>query len=79
MKYNMLTVLRNEFFIRIFNLLLLPDYDTNKTVQCVSSYIYDEQRQRSLQHFITFENLVTKDKTVILPSGKFKSIDLFPY
>jgi len=46
-------------------------YDTNKTVQCVSSFIYDHKRQRSLQHYISFYNLNSKDKTVILPSGSY--------
>lgn len=46
-------------------------YDTNKTVGCVSSYIYDQSRQRSLQHYIKFFNLTSEYKTVILPSGSY--------
>merc|ERR1711899_582400 len=46
-------------------------YDTNKTVGCVSSYVYDESRQRSLQHYIKFYNLTAEYKTVILPSGSY--------
>lgn len=46
-------------------------YDTEKTVVCKSRYIYDESRQRSLQHFIEFEELPDKDKSVGLPSGTY--------
>jgi len=46
-------------------------YDTNKTVKCSSTYVYDESRQRSLQHFIEFENLHEKDMSVVLPSGAY--------
>ena len=48
-----------------------PDYDTNKTVKCSSEYVYDESRQRSLQHFIEFEPLADKDLSVVLPSGAY--------
>ena len=47
------------------------DYDTNKTVKCSSEYVYDESRQRSLQHFIEFEPLPEKDLSVVLPSGAY--------
>jgi len=46
-------------------------YDTNKTVKCSSTYVYDESRQRSLQHFIEFESLPEKDLSVVLPSGAY--------
>jgi len=46
-------------------------YDTNKTVKCSSEYVYDESRQRSLQHFIEFEPLPEKDTSVVLPSGAY--------
>ena len=61
-------------FLFSFILLLLcyfPDYDTNKTVKCSSEYVYDESRQRSLQHFIEFEPLADKDLSVVLPSGAY--------
>ena len=47
-----------------------PDYDTNKTVQCSSAFVYDKSRQRSLQHFIEFEELPEKNQNIVLPSGK---------
>lgn len=46
-------------------------YDTNKTVKCSSQYVYDEKRQRSLQHYIEFEDLPENDKSVVLPSGAY--------
>jgi len=46
-------------------------YDTKKTVQCSSQYVYDKSRQRSLQHFIKFEPLREEHKTVVLPSGRY--------
>ena len=49
----------------------ISDYDTNKTVKCSSEYVYDESRQRSLQHFIEFEPLPEKDTSVVLPSGAY--------
>ena len=51
--------------------IFFPDYDTEKTVVCSSRYIYDESRQRSLQHFIEFEELPEKDKSIGLPSGTY--------
>ena len=45
------------------------DYDTNETVTCQSFFLYDEERQRSLQHYIQIANLPTSYKRVILPSG----------
>ncbi len=51
------------------NIIYFADYDTNKTVKCSSQYVYDESRQRSLQHFIEFEELPERDKSVVLPSG----------
>lgn len=55
----------------IFLVILILDYDTNKTVKCSSQYVYDESRQRSLQHFIEFEPLPDKDLSVVLPSGAY--------
>ena len=52
-------------------LFKISDYDTEKTVVCKSRYIYDESRQRSLQHFIEFEELPELDKSVRLPSGTY--------
>jgi len=46
-------------------------YDTEKTVKCSSQYVYDESRQRSLQHFIEFEPLPERDQSVVLPSGTY--------
>ena len=43
---------------------LLSDYDTHETVTCVSHYIYDRDRQRSLQHFLRIEGLPAKFKQV---------------
>jgi len=42
-------------------------------------FVYDKSRQRSLQHFIEFEDLPEKDKNIVLPSGKifFKIIQVF--
>ena len=48
---------------------LPPDYDTIETVTCKSHYIHDEERQRSLQHFIQIEDLPEKFTKVNLPSG----------
>jgi hypothetical protein len=39
-------------------------------VQCSSSFVYDKSRQRSLQHFIEFEELPEKSQNIVLPSGK---------
>ena len=49
--------------------ILVLDYDTHETVTCVSHYIYDSERQRSLQHFLRIEGLPAKFKQVDLPSG----------
>ena len=49
---------------------MVSDYDTNKTVQCSSSFVYDKSRQRSLQHFIEFEELPEKSRNIVLPSGE---------
>ena len=45
------------------------DYDTHETVTCNSHYIYDLDRQRSLQHFLEIEGLPARFKEVELPSG----------
>ena len=63
--------LHTFFFIQIIFFFLHSDYDTNKTVKCSSEYVYDESRQRSLQHFIEFEPLPEKDLSVVLPSGAY--------
>ena len=47
---------------------------TEKTFQnilCGSHYIYDRDRQRSLQHFLRIENLPAKYKVMDLPSGTY--------
>jgi len=44
-------------------------YDTHETVTCSSFFIYDLDRQRSLQHFIQIERLPEKFKVLTLPSG----------
>lgn len=58
----------------LFSLILFldffSDYDANKTVQCSSTFVYDKSRQRSLQHFIEFEELPEKDQNIVLPSGE---------
>ena len=64
------TSLRHYFVINWFLFFTIPDYDTNKTVQCSSSFVYDKSRQRSLQHFIMFEELPEKSQNIVLPSGK---------
>merc|ERR1719412_2006227 len=42
-----------------------------KTVTCSSYYEFDENRQRSLQHFIDILPLGEEHKIVVLPSGKY--------
>ena len=49
---------------------LLPDYDTQEVVTCNAHFIYDEKRQRSLQHEIQIQQLSDHFKTVRLPSGE---------
>jgi len=63
-------VKRCMYFGCNLTVFILTDYDTNKTVQCSSAFVYDKSRQRSLQHFIEFEDLTEMDKNVVLPSGK---------
>jgi len=46
-------------------------YDTHETVTCNSHFIYDLDRQRSLQHFIQIEGLPAQYKKVNLPSGTY--------
>ena len=48
---------------------LFVDYDTHETVTCNSHFIYDLDRQRSLQHFLQIEGLPSNFKEVELPSG----------
>ena len=47
----------------------IADYDTQETVTCSAFFIYDTERQRSLQHFIQIEGLPPHFDTVIIPSG----------
>ena len=47
------------------------DYDTIETVNCSSFFIYDERRQRNLQHTIRIVGLPVKYKEVTLPSGTY--------
>jgi len=46
-------------------------YDTHETVTCNSHFIYDLDRQRSLQHFLQIEGLPPNFKEVKLPSGTY--------
>ena len=48
---------------------VFSDYDTHETVTCNSHFIYDLDRQRSLQHFLQIEGLPAKYKVLELPSG----------
>ena len=45
-------IVGNYFMINCF-----LDYDTHETVTCTSHYIYDSDRQRSLQHFLRINDL----------------------
>ena len=38
-------------------------------VTCTAAFIYDLKRQRSLQHFLTIEDLPEQFHTVVIPSG----------
>ena len=55
---------------KLLSLYIFLDYDTHETVTCNSHFIYDLDRQRSLQHFIQIEGLPAKYKVLKLPSGK---------
>ena len=46
-------------------------YGTTTTVTCSSYYEFDEERQRSLQHFIKILPLPEEEKIVKLPSGLY--------
>jgi len=48
-------------------------YDTQEVVKCNAHFIYDENRQRSLQHLIQIEQLPNHFKTVSLPSGVYSA------
>ena len=48
---------------------MFADYDTKETVTCKATHIYDIRRQRSLQHFLTIEDLPEQFHTVVIPSG----------
>merc|ERR1719245_2845961 len=48
-------------------------YDTQEVVMCKAHFIYDENRQRSLQHLIQIEELPSRFKTVRLPSGVYSA------
>ena len=52
-------------------------------VTCTAAFIYDLKRQRSLQHFLTIEDLPEQFHTVVIPSGEASSthtnlFDLLP-
>jgi len=46
-------------------------YDTTETVICSSEFLYNAERQRSLQHFIQLEPLPEQYSIVNLPSGHY--------
>lgn len=48
-------------------------YDTQETVTCKSHTIYDQDRQRSLQHFLQIEDLPECFHTVDIPSGIYSA------
>jgi len=48
-------------------------YDTQETVTCQASFIYDQDRQRSLQHFLKIEDLPDCFHTVNIPSGVYSA------
>jgi len=48
-------------------------YDTKETVTCKAHFIYDAERQRSLQHFLTIEDLPEEFHTVVIPSGNYSA------
>lgn len=48
-------------------------YDSQEVVRCNSHFIYDEARQRSLQHVIQIEQLPPHFHTVHLPSGVYSA------
>ena len=49
--------------------IFITDYDTKDMVTCTAKFIYDLKRQRSLQHFLTIEDLPEQFHTVVIPSG----------
>ena len=61
-------------YFKVFILFL--DYDTYETVTCNSHFIYDAERQRSLQHFIQIEDIPEKYRSVRLPSGIYSYISM---
>jgi len=48
-------------------------YDTKETVTCKAHFIYNVERQRSLQHFLTIEDLPEEFHTVVIPSGNYSA------
>ena len=60
----------DENNVRLMIMVRVVDYDTHETVTCTSHYIYDLERQRSLQHFLQIEKLPAKFKQVAIPSGQ---------
>ena len=68
---SLLKISKANVYCHCHDLFLFSDYDTEKTVKCSSQYVYDESRQRSLQHFIEFEPLPERDQSVVLPSGTY--------
>ena len=52
----------------------IADYDTKDMVTCTAAFIYDLKRQRSLQHFLTIEDLPEQFHTVVIPSGEVSPV-----
>jgi len=48
-------------------------YDTQEIVTCKAHFIYDQDRQRSLQHFLQIEDLPECFHTVDIPSGIYSA------
>ena len=46
-------------------------FGTMKTVTCSSYYVFDEERQRSLQYFTSITELSEQHQNVTLPSGNY--------
>ena len=65
-------IVGNYFMINCF-----LDYDTHETVTCTSHYIYDSDRQRSLQHFLRISDLTLGCQTTdSASSSKFHHLAL---
>ena len=57
----------------------VPDYDTQETVTCKAHFIYDQDRQRNLQHFLQIEDLPECFHKVDIPSGNEESSGLLTH